>query len=128
LTERTPDFYYDRLPKGGAVSAPRVLDYAVHPTCPGCGLDDRFGLRPWWMWFTRGARFTTLNVGFCPGGKPPTDTVPVAAIQGSPQMDVAFLCAGIDTPHVHLTCRGCNCHWIMQCWDPALAEEVRGKL
>lgn len=105
------------------VSAPKVEKFTPWPKCSACG-EHRAGVRGWWVWLAHGAHYTRVNLSYCPGNKPPTEMHgnpnPLAALLGRelPQHEATYPCAGIDRPHLHVICRMCSYHWMMEVWKP----------
>ena len=102
---------------GVTVETETVLPYNLSHRCPGCGVGETEWLTRLFRALWGKAPIATRGFGHCAGNKPPVDTAdrhPVEAmLTGSKTREVRFLCAGINDPHLHITCARCGLQYLM---------------
>ncbi len=96
----------------GMVRAPVLRQWREHRACPACG--ERGRLRDRLLQLLRGGPDRFVTVGWCAGGKEPTEPVQVATLAGIREAEGRYACAGIAEEHLHITCRNCGRQWLSQ--------------
>lgn len=85
---------------------PKLEPWRRHRRCPACGESGR--LRDQLLRLVWQAPDRHFAIGYCAGGKEPTETVTVQSLMGPQQIEGRYDCAGVFEPHLHLTCRNCG--------------------
>lgn len=93
-------------------AVPEVRAFAAKPACPKCGHRDRLtGMQLW------SGGCTGFDWHFCAGSCDERSQVQV--IPGVIQTEVRNHCFGIFAEHLHLRCRRCGFHFLMQTREAA---------
>lgn len=122
---------------GIKLESAEVVPFRFNPRCPACG-SGQINLRRVWFTILYGHQLLHVRPAFCAGSKAPTDEYTVQqqsmSVFGevgpsqSRQFDVRNPCAGIERPHMHMTCCLCNHLWFTELRGHSKPSQGEGEL